>query len=71
VPPVKDGEPDNAGALVLGEPPAELALGLPPRRIVRPKEGHLVLFPSSMWHGTVPFEGGNERLTVAFDVVPA
>ncbi len=70
VPPVKDGEPDNAGALVLGEPPAELALGLPPRRIVRPKEGHLVLFPSSMWHGTVPFEGGNERLTVAFDVVP-
>lgn len=71
VPPVKVGEPDNAGALVLGEPPAELELGLPPRRTVRPKEGHLVLFPSSMWHGTVPFEGGSERLTVAFDVVPA
>jgi len=25
------------------------------------------LFPSWMWHGTVPFEHG-ERLTVAFDV---
>jgi hypothetical protein len=29
-----------------------------------------VLFPSYMWHGTVPFEGA-ERLSMAFDLVPS
>ena len=58
-----DGE---AGWLSLGEPP-DLGTGLPPLRVVEPKPGRLVLFPSTMWHGTRPFDGG-ERLTVAFDV---
>ena len=31
----------------------------------------LVLFPSYMWHGTVPFAGDEPRLTVAFDLVRA
>lgn len=35
---------------------------------VRPEIGKLVLFPSHLWHGTEPFEGEGERLTVAFDV---
>lgn len=39
-------------------------------KIVQPKEGRLVLFPSYMWHGTIPFSQG-ERLTAPFDVVPA
>lgn len=60
----------GAGQLVLGSPPAELGLGLEPRRSVQPIEGALVLFPSSMWHGTVAFTGGHERLTVAFDAEP-
>jgi tetratricopeptide (TPR) repeat protein len=58
---------DHAGWLKLGEPHAELGLDLAPFRHVEPKPGRLVLFPSTMWHGTVPFEAG-ERLTVAFDV---
>ncbi|MER3546106.1 MAG: hypothetical protein C4338_00340, partial [Rhodanobacteraceae bacterium] len=39
---------------------------------VKPEPGLLVLFPSWMWHGTVPFSGGQQdlRLTIAFDVVP-
>jgi tetratricopeptide (TPR) repeat protein len=56
-----------AGWLKLGEPQAELGLDLPPFRHVEPKPGRLVLFPSTMWHGTLPF-GEGERLTVAFDV---
>jgi hypothetical protein len=28
------------------------------------------LFPSYLWHGTVPFHGADTRLTIAFDVVP-
>jgi len=43
----------------------------PPRRSVQPQPGRLVLFPSYMWHGTVPFHGPTPRTTIAFDVVPA
>lgn len=60
----------NAGCLMLGAPPSELGLDLRPRKIVRPSPGALVLFPSMMWHGTVPFAQDSERLTVAFDAVP-
>ena len=38
---------------------------------VEPKVGRLVLFPSYMWHGTVPFTGDDTRLTLPFDAVPA
>ncbi|HEU0283694.1 MAG TPA: putative 2OG-Fe(II) oxygenase [Sphingomicrobium sp.] len=57
----------RAGWLALGEPPPELETGLPPAAYIQPKPGQLVLFPSWMWHGTIPFPDG-ERLTVAFDV---
>jgi uncharacterized protein (TIGR02466 family) len=58
---------DEAGWLALGEPQAQLKVDLPPSRMVEPRPGRLVLFPSWMWHGTRPF-GEGERLTVAFDV---
>jgi tetratricopeptide (TPR) repeat protein len=58
---------EAAGWLTLGVPQAELGLDLAPIRLVEPRPGRLVLFPSTLWHGTVPFEAG-ERLTVAFDV---
>ncbi len=53
-----------------GEPgiPTRPALG--PEHFVRPEPGLLVLFPSYMWHGTVPFRGDATRLSVAFDLVP-
>jgi tetratricopeptide (TPR) repeat protein len=56
-----------AGWLELGAPPPDLRVSLPAYRQVEPKPGRLVLFPSTMWHGTVPFNDG-ERLTIAFDV---
>ena len=36
----------------------------------KPEPGMLVLFPSYMWHGTIPFVTGDSRLTIAFDIVP-
>jgi tetratricopeptide (TPR) repeat protein len=60
------GGESHAGWLSIGEV-TELGLDLPPIRLVEPKPGRLVLFPSSQWHGTRPFAEG-ERLTVAFDV---
>ena len=56
------------GWLKFGE--SHLELGDGPEHYVRPRVGHLVLFPSYFWHGTVPFESQEERLTIAFDVVP-
>lgn len=60
----------HAGHLQFGQPPDELGLDLAPRRILRPEPGHLALFPSYLWHGTVPFEDEKPRMTVAFDMVP-
>ena len=58
-----------AGWLKFGEPGTPM-LGCPPDHFVKPEAGTLVLFPSYMWHGTVPFDEGTHRLTAAFDVVP-
>lgn len=69
LPAASPGQPDDGGWLTLGEPPGNLGLAVEPWRKVEPVEGRLALFPSWMWHGTVPFASG-ERLTVAFDVRP-
>lgn len=59
----------RAGWLKLGEPNRAVP-GCTPERYIEPKPGTLVLFPSYMWHGTTPFAGA-ERLSAAFDVIPA
>ncbi len=33
------------------------------------KVGTLVLFPSYLWHGTMPISGDEPRMTVAYDAV--
>lgn len=58
----------QAGCLSLGEPPQHWGLGLPALRVIRPQPGHLALFPSYLWHGTLPFEDETPRLSVAFDL---
>jgi len=57
------------GWLTFGLPPEEMGIALAPIRLVEPRPGRLVLFPSVMWHGTLPFAAGR-RLTIAFDVAP-
>jgi tetratricopeptide (TPR) repeat protein len=59
---IKFGEP--------GIPGLEASLKNPIRRAVQPFAGRLVLFPSYMWHGTIPFRSASARTTIAFDVVP-
>jgi hypothetical protein len=56
-----------AGWISFGTPPAELGLEMAPMLQLEPRPGRLVLFPSTMWHSTVPFNDG-ERLVAAFDV---
>lgn len=58
------------GWFKLGETNLQLGPHEVVQRHVQPKTGHLVLFPSYFWHGTIPFNSSDERITVAFDVVP-
>jgi tetratricopeptide (TPR) repeat protein len=68
LPPVDDAQ-SRAGWLSFGEPGIALD-GVGPDFFVKPEPGLLVLFPSYLWHGTVPFAAGARRLTAAFDVLP-
>lgn len=63
-----DKEGAHSGWIKFGEPPAPMP-GCTVEKVIQPQVGRLVLFPSYMWHGTVPF-GAGERLTAPFDVVP-
>lgn len=56
------------GWIKFGEP--DFDAGLPIRRAIQPRAGRLVLFPSYMWHGTIPFHGEEKRTTIAFDIIP-
>ena len=38
--------------------------------IVGLKTGDMVLFPSSIFHSTIPFSGDESRITLAFDIIP-
>jgi tetratricopeptide (TPR) repeat protein len=58
------------GVLSFAEPGLMTSPRLPAQHTVRPQPGMLVLFPSYFWHGTVPFQSDQPRLTVAFDAVP-
>ena len=68
--PKKSPEIPSAGCLQFGQPSEEYGVALEPRKVIEPVAGELVLFPSYLWHGTVPFHGADTRLTLAFDVVP-
>jgi tetratricopeptide (TPR) repeat protein len=70
VPDVVADTGEKQGWLKFGEPPFESGIKDPIRRTVQPQLGRLVLFPSYMWHGTVPFRSTQTRTTVAFDVTP-
>ena len=57
--------------LRFGQPPITVNPQLLADHHVRPKPGRLVLFPSYMWHGAVPFTTDEHPMTIAFDAIPA
>ena len=38
-------------------------------KLVQPKEGLVLLFPSYVFHRTLPFEGEEDRISIAFDIL--
>lgn len=71
VPPHVVASKENQGWLRLGKPGIMTSPELEAERCIRPEPGLLVLFPSYMWHGTIPYKGPGVRMTIAFDIVPA
>ncbi|MEZ5517453.1 MAG: putative 2OG-Fe(II) oxygenase [Gammaproteobacteria bacterium] len=41
------------------------------RKVHRPKAGEILLFPSSLFHRTIPFSQDTDRCVIAFDMHPA
>ena len=69
--PQATGADGTAGWIEFGRP----GYGLPEpdgiaTRLVEPKVGRLVLFPSFLFHNTVPFSGDDRRISIAFDLLP-
>jgi len=71
VPPGIAAEPGDAGALEFGQLPVRVThKHEPERRVVSPAAGRLVVFPSYFYHRTLPFTAHEQRISIAFDVVP-
>ncbi|MEK9672411.1 MAG: tetratricopeptide repeat protein [Rhodospirillaceae bacterium] len=67
---VRADDPEQRGWIEFGRPPDDFHATQAPKLItLRPENGLMILFPSYMYHRTVPFHAPVERLSVAFDVV--
>ncbi len=56
------------GWLKFGQPNLKLPTELPADKFIQPEIGKLVIFQSYMWHGTVPYQSDEPRMTIAFDI---
>lgn len=66
----KSGEAKE-GWIEFGRPSAELPdVPVDVLLHIRPEEGLLLLFPSYLFHRTLPFSGNGERISLSFDVEP-
>ena len=41
-----------------------------PSLLIQPNDGEIVLFPSSLFHSTIPINKNEERIVIAFDMMP-
>ena len=61
----------HGGWLEFGRPDHDLPEGATVRCVSHPpRAGTALLFPSYVFHGTLPFEGPGERIGIAFDAYP-
>ena len=68
---VHDPARQREGWIEFGRPDPRYTCVRDPRvKVLEPVEGQVLLFPSFFWHGTVPFDIEEERISIAFDVNP-
>ena len=59
----------RSGWIKFGEPRYPTP-GVTAERMVQPRAGMLILFPSYLWHGTMPITTEEPRVTIGVDIVP-
>ena len=69
---IPDNQLDNDGKIQFGidgdsYPNTDVTY---PKKILDINEGDIVLFPSSVFHQTIPFKSKSERICIAFDISP-
>ena len=71
VPKVVEDEDEHFGWIEFGQPGPEYHFSKDTDlRLVKPEPGMMVMFPSYMFHRTIPFQSEETRISIAFDVVP-
>ena len=62
----------NSGNLVvcMSDQEQETQANIKQKKIIDVETGSLCLFPSSLYHYTIPFESKEDRVVLAFDVLP-
>lgn len=64
-------EQGQAGWIEFGRPQPEFRCKVEPEvKLFQPEEGLMFLFPSYFYHGTAPIETDEQRISIAFDVIP-
>ena len=60
----------HEGWIEFGRPPGDWACAADPIvELVQPEAGRMVLFPSYVYHRTIPFESDERRICYAFDIM--
>lgn len=68
---VDTADRDHAGWIEFGQPPLAFhAEAKVETRAVKPEKGLLLLFPSYLYHRTIPYKSEEERVSIAFDALP-
>ncbi len=71
VPKVVEDEDNKYGWIEFGQPGPEYHFSKETElRLIKPEPGMMVMFPSYMFHRTIPFQSDETRISIAFDVVP-
>ena len=66
---VRADDDAHLGWIEFGRPPTRLPTTAEPNlRLIKPVESMLVMFPSYIYHRTVPYESAATRISIAFDL---
>jgi uncharacterized protein (TIGR02466 family) len=69
---ISEGDGGQAGWIEFGRPPDHYHNKVQPEtRALRPEAGLMILFPSTFYHRTIPFEEAGIRVSIAFDLMAA
>jgi uncharacterized protein (TIGR02466 family) len=69
---IGDDDDGRAGWIEFGAPPDTMnCRGEPKLKIFQPVAGNYFIFPSYLYHRTIPFASKQQRICIAFDAIPS